>query len=300
MRISTISMAATALAGLVVASSARASEGLTPFLPSVTTGLPLGALPPPGFYGSDDNYVVTGNVKDGDGRSLPIHVSNYAVGLSVLWSTPYKVLGARYGADVIQIFASPGVDARGIGGVKTRSLDAFNTIIEPAMLSWDLKNGFFVSVGQSFYLPDGGTHVVNRTRYQTSYANGYFTYEPNLAITYLKNGWNITANNVFDVNTRNDSTGYSSGDAYYVDLTATKTLGKVTAGAIGNYTKQVDDDTKDGVVVGNGNRAEHLMFGPLVSYDFGRFSVTGRYLTDVRTRNDVKLTFFHLSAATKF
>lgn len=279
---------------------AHANEGFTPFLPGITTGLPLGAMPPPGFYGTSNNYVVTGNVRDGQGSAVPIHVSNYVTNFTVLWSSPYTVLGAHYGADIIQSFASIGVDSRGVGGRKTRSTSGFNPIINPVMLSWNLGKGLFVEVGQSMYLPTGGIHINNGVRNQTSYANSYFTYEPNLAVTYLHDGWNFTVNNVIDVNETDSRTGYHSGDAFYADLTATKAIGNLTIGAIGNYTQQFEDDTSHGKVVADGVQAEHVMIGPLASYNFGKFSLTARYITDVRTRNDVKLTFTHISASTRF
>ena len=290
-------------AGLVAVAwplAAHGSEGLTPYIPGATTGVPVGALPPPGFYGSNDDYVVFGDVRDGSGKLVPIKVTNWSSNVSLLYSSPYHILGGTYGAGLVQIIANHNTDTTDIGGRNTESTGLFNTILEPLTLSWSLGDGFFASIGQSFYLPDGEFHRVNGVRAQTSYANAYWTYEPSFAISYLKNGWNLTATNIYDVNARDGLTHYQSGDLYYLDMTAVKTLGKLSAGVIGNFTQQTGDDKLRGATVGDGNRVQHVMLGPLLSYQLGRFTLGSRFLTDVRTRNDVHLSIFHVSVSTKF
>ena len=277
-----------------------ASEGLTPYVPGATTGIPVGALPPPGLAAGNDDYVVFGEVRDGAGNRVPIKVTNWSTNVSLLYASPFHILGAQYGAGLVEILADHQVDATEIGGRSTGSTGLFNTILEPLILSWNLKNGVFVSIGQTFYLPDGEFHQLDGVRSQTSYANGYWTYEPSLAISYLKNGWDFTANNLYDINAENHHTNYQSGDLYYVDLTAVKTIGNLSAGLIGNYTQQTGDDKHDGATVGDGNRVQHVMLGPLLGYRFKRFQLTGRFLTDVRTRNDVKISEFHVGISTNF
>ncbi len=291
------------LAGLLAVAwplAGKAEEGLTPYIPGITTGVPVGALPPPGFYGSEDNYVIFGDVRNGAGETIPIRVTNWSANVALLYSSPYHILGGTYGAGLIEIMANHNVDATDVGGPNTSSTGLFNTIIEPLTLSWSLGGGLFASIGQSFYLPDGEFHEMNGVRKQTSYANAFWTYEPSFAISYLKNGWNLTATNVYDVNAEDTLTHYQSGDVYYLDLTAVKTVGRVTAGLIGNYTQQTGDDRQDGATVGRGNRAQHVMLGPLLAYRIGGFTFTARFLSDVRTQNDVNLSEVHLSVATRF
>ncbi len=291
------------LAGLLATAwplAVRAEEGLTPYIPGITTGVPVGVLPPPGFYGSEDNYVIFGKISDGAGKTIPIKVTNWSANVALLYSSSYHILGGTYGAGLIEILANHNVDASAVGGANTSSTGLFNTIIEPLTLSWSLGGGLFASIGQSFYLPDGEFHDSNGVRAQTSYANAFWTYEPSVAISYLKNGWNLTATNVYDVNAEDNLTHYQSGDVYYLDLTAVKTVGRVTAGLIGNYTQQTGDDRRNGAIVGDGNRAQHVMLGPLLAYRIGGVTVTARFLSDVRTRNDVNLSEIHLSVATRF
>ena len=296
-------LAGLVLVGVLLVAQPRrvlSSEGLTPYVPGATTGVPVGALPPPGLYGSNDNYVVFGQVRDGNGNRIPIKVTNWSTNLSLLYASPFRILGAQYGAGIVEILADHQVDSTDVGGRATGSVGLFNTILEPLVLSWTLKPDLFVSIGQSFYLPDGEYHQVAGVRSQTAYANGYWTYEPSFAISYLSKGWDFTATNIYDVNSENHQTHYRSGDLYYLDLTAVKTIGGLSAGLIGNYTQQTGDDKHEGATVGDGNRVQHVMLGPLLAYKFGRFQLTGRFLSDVRTRNDVKISEFHVSISTSF
>lgn len=284
----------------LVCNKAWAVEGLTPFAPGITTGIPVGALPPPGFHVGSNSYVVFGKIKDGRGNTLPIKVVNYSETFSLLWSSPYHILGAQYGAGILQAMSSHGVDARDIGGRSTRDFGMFNTILQPVILSWRLKEGLFVSMAHSVYLKNGDVTIRDGVRDQSSYANDFWTYEPSVAVSYLHDGLDLTANLVYDHNGKNRRTGYQSGDVVYLDLTAAKQVGKVTYGLVGNYTRQIEDDELHGQVVGDGNRVSHIMGGPMLAYQAGRFRLMARYLADIRSRNDVGLSVVYLSIGTEF
>src|SRR5215469_9322745 len=58
-----------ALAFTAFAGEAWALEGNTPYLPGVSIGIPQGALPPPGFYASVDNVIISGGLKNDSGNS---------------------------------------------------------------------------------------------------------------------------------------------------------------------------------------------------------------------------------------
>lgn len=283
---------ATALAiGSLWPHVASAAENVSAYLPGASTGVPAGALPPPGFYLADTFYTVRGSeLKDDAGHGVPYKLRNYVNAATVIWVPHWQVLGAQYAASVTAFYSLHDVDSTALGGYRSRSSGFFNTIVTPVTLSWNLGNGLFTSTGVSFYVPGGNYHYQNGRALQTSYANNYWTMEPNWAISYLHDGWDFTLNNVFDLNRRNPSTDYRSGSAYYLDATASKTIGAWTLGAIGNYSRQFSDDRQYGEVVGDGNRFEHVLVGPLVGYDFGKAKLTLRYLQDVRTRNDANIS----------
>ncbi|HEX7323921.1 MAG TPA: transporter [Rhodanobacteraceae bacterium] len=220
---------------------------------------------------------------------------------TLLWVTGTKLLGARYSMMVTQPFAwrneshVPGVD-----GTATTGTAFFNTIVTPIALSWDLGQGWFFGAGATVYLPDGTQSYIDRQPGPHNYANDFWTLEPNFALSYLRNGWDITINNVFDFNAMNPQTHYRSGDGYYADLTVAKMVGPWTAGVVGNYSRQFTDDTRFGVEVGpSGHRFEHVLAGPLVAYQLGPYQLMVRALLNLRTRNDVNFNMYYFSVSFK-
>ncbi len=295
----TLLAAGAALSSTAFAPAAFAMESESPFLPGVTTGTPIAALPPTGLYFKTDEYIGYGGLHDQNGNDVPVNVMNIATGNSLLWVPGLNVLGASYGAGVIQLMAVHDVDTTGIGGQTTTATGFFNTILIPATLSWSLPGGNYIGAGFSLYLPDGTYRHDGTTTSQTSYANNFWTFEPNFAYSWLHDGWDLTVNNVLDFNTENHITQYQSGATYYADLTAVRSFGPWTLGLIGNYTKQFTPDEQFDQLVPN-SEIEHILVGPMVSYDFGKVALTARFLQSAMARNDINASFFHLSAAFAF
>jgi hypothetical protein len=287
----------------MAARPASAVEGNTPYVPGISVGSAAGALPTPGVYFSNDNVFVDGGLKNNNGSSSGANVWADLEIPSLLWVPNVQVLGATYGVALVQPYVFQGIDSTGAGGRATLANGLFNTIISPVNLSWNLHNGFFVSTGLSIYLPDGyyqhqtgagGAQVSP----QTSIANNFWTFEPGAAVSYLNDGWNLTLHGVVDVNTENDTTSYQSGDIFYLDYSATRTFGKWTVGAGGNYTQQFTNDTISGAAVnGNGNKLEKVLLGPTASYNFGPSTITGTYLVGVHAENTFNASYFHLAIA---
>jgi hypothetical protein len=296
------------LAGVAAVASqpAAAFEGLTPYMPGVSVGSAAGALPPPGTYFADDNVWVIGGSKDNNGNSVPVNVWLNVNIPSVLWVPNFQVLGATYGVALVQPYVFKGVDATGAGGRATISNGLFNTIIQPIGLSWKLPQNLFASFALGIYLPDGYyVHQTSATGAQVtgqpSVANNFTTFEPNVALSWLANGWNLTLHAVVDVSTENTTTNYQSGNIFYLDYTVAKSFGKWTFGGGGNYTKQFSNDTINGAPVnGNGNELEHVLLGPLVSYDFGPVNIAAKALFGIEAKNDANVSFYHISFAFPF
>jgi hypothetical protein len=309
-------LCAAALLALMPLSGAQAFEGgaVTALQPGVTTGNAAGALPPPGLYYNTDADWETGTVVGGSGHKVSIagqnlHASNVAWVNSLLWVPGWHFLGADYGAMIAQPIKW--ASTHWSGGTTYKSGGLMGTVVSPEIMSWNLGGGFHVSQGMAFVLNDGYTTSAYNAgagrNMTTNYnlANAFYTFEPSFAISYLNNGWNLTANNVLDFNTKNQTTDYQSGNIYYLDLTAAKRFGDWTFGLLGNYTQQFTDDEVGGQVVpaangfGRGSRVMHVKVGPMVSYDFGRFQVTARYLQAVKTENDCDVSFFHVGLSAK-
>jgi hypothetical protein len=287
------------------AGEAMALEGPTPYLPGVTVGIPIGALPPPGFYFSDNNVILEGGLKGNNGNSLPANASVYLNIPTALWVPNFKIFGATYAAALTQPYVQQNLDLSGLGAGKSISNGFFNTIVSPYNLSWNL-NPFFIKTGLGIYLKDGfyqsntlpsGVKVTSAA----AIANNFWTFEPDLALTYLENDWNLTLHAVFDFNTKNNTTNYQSGDVFYLDFTAGKSFGKWTVGAGGNITQQFDNDVSRGVVVnGNGHKFQQILLGPYAGYDFGPVSLNARILQSVHAENGFNTSQYHLGISFPF
>lgn len=289
------------------------AEGVSPLQPGATTGNHVGALPPAGFYMAVDTAYENGKIQNGKGDTAvtpagqTIEATNISSVIALTWVTDYEIAGARYAAAIAQPYKWSSVDFSSSSSSNEVNTDGLiNTAITPAILSWDLGEGYFVSTAFTVYLDNGdfsstydsdaGRNVKNTK----AVGNHYWTFEPSVAFTRFGQDWNITLNNILDFNTENNETHYQSGMTYYLDATATRRADKWTYGLIGNLTKQITDDEVNGesvaasVMNSEGNRAEHILAGAVLGYDFGSFSLNSRFLYSVRAKNDADVSFFHI------
>lgn len=266
---------------------ANAEESVTPLLAGVTIGIPAGAAPPPGLYSSETFLYLRGPAFNGAGQKTNLTLTEFEVSQSFLLSTSYKILGGQYYAFAIQPLKS--IDSGTPGSFNSR-VGAFNTILSPLNLSWDLGKGFYASYGQNYYIPDG-TYSFSGPRV----ALGFFSFEQAFALTYLKDGYNVTANTNLDINASNPTTNYRSGDVFGIDFTATKAFGNFNIGIGGYYVDQFQDDKLNGLTVGQspyngvGNRWHEAALGPYLSYNFGKVTVQAWYTQDVYAVNTIKI-----------
>jgi hypothetical protein len=112
----------------MVAVNAHAVENITPFLPGVTIGVPVGALPPPGLYFASANTVFDMNVKNDQGQNTGIHVLDPSTNEVLLYIPDIpKIFGATYGAVIIQGIRAPSTFIPGEGTFSNFGL--VNTVI---------------------------------------------------------------------------------------------------------------------------------------------------------------------------
>ncbi len=293
------------------AGQASATEAFTPFQPGISTGVPSGALPPPGFYAGLDNAFLWGPVTNNNGDNVPVNVWVDTFVPSIVYVPNFQLFGATLAAAFVQPYILKGVSFAALGpsgapGILPNSASLsqglFNTIISPINAAWNFQNGFFAKAGLAIYLPDG--YYVSQTTGGVKHvgsatiATNYWTFEPDFAVSYLANGLNLTAHAVFDLNLENNDTHYQSGHMFYIDLTATQQFGKWAFGAGFNFTQQLTDDTINGVTVGaNGNKEQHILLGPIVEYNFGPIAAKVSYLAGLRAENAANFSAFHLGFA---
>lgn len=236
--------------------------------PGITLGGGTAGAPPPGLYSFNQVFtyqseIVGPGAPNVGGRPTPVHAAVEASGL--LWVPGWTFLGATYDAVIVQ----PWIMADVGSPVSINPVGMHNTYIVPAELSWKLgDSGFFIKTGLGIYVPDGTMSGVNGL---ASVGNPWWTFQPEFVVSYLKDGWNLTANVFEEINTASTRTGYRSGDVLHAEFTATKTIGNWTLGPVAYYAGQVTNDKSSAFYGGaiNTNRYALWAAGGLVGYNFG-------------------------------
>ncbi|MEJ0095669.1 MAG: transporter [Methylocella sp.] len=205
-------------------------------------GIPLGAAYLPGLYfsdlahyGSSPNKTITADIP------------------SMTWSPGWQFLGASYQASIILEGIVLWVPPR------TFKRDVFNPLLIPLSLSWNLGQGFFVSFSQGFYPP-----VATSTALTTPGVASGAAFEERVALSYLRDGWILSANSIFGITTP-DAVGLKQPNYFNVDWTAAHAFGRWEIGFVGYGAWDVER-TPANAVIGSGRT---VAVGGMVGYDFG-------------------------------
>lgn len=152
----------------------------------------------------------------------------------------------------------------------TAEVDAFglaNTYIAPIVLSWMLKPGLFLSAGAGVYLPNGADKI----------RSDFWGYGPQMAMSYLNDGWDLTIHAVYDVNAISEKSDYRTGDRLYLDVTATKIWNGWELGPVAHIVDQTTGDANYGTYYGPAKptfgREQRLALGALLGRNIGNISV---------------------------
>lgn len=240
--------------------------------PGLALGGATAGTPPPGVYMFEQFFTYQAHLTGPGAPNVngqQTSVSSLVNVTGFVFVPGWNFLGATYNA----VLAVPLVKAD-VGSPSNLSYSGMhNTYIVPVELSWRLGNsGVFVKTGLGIYVPDGTTSGANGLG---NVGSPWWTFQPELIVSYLKDGWNVTANLFYEINTKNTVTGYRSGDVLHAEFTATKRFDKWTLGPVAYYAGQVTNDTSSafyGYAV-NAQRYELWSAGLLVGYDFGPLSL---------------------------
>jgi hypothetical protein len=266
----------------VIALSWSPAHALEPGASAQTkAGVLIGAsagVPPPGIYMINQVFTYQANLAGpgtaGAAGKTGVHAN---VDIQAFLFVPgWTFLGGTYDAVIAQPFVDTSVGAP----VNAQFSGVHNTFIVPVELSWKLgTSGFQFKTGLGIYTPDGTQTGPTGLGNQGA---PYWTFQPEAILSYLANGWNLSAAVYAEFNTANSTTGYTSGDILHADFTATKTIGKWTIGPVAYYEGQVSNDSCSSITcqatygVGPGsvaaltnNRYNVWAVGGLVAYDFG-------------------------------
>ncbi len=291
------------LAALVLAAPAFASELWDPHLRGLDEGLAAGALPPPGLYFINDSFFATSWQGHGplfgaaEGKGNPaFKVFAYIDGPALLWVPGCKFLGADYGLAIAQPFDYTNLRI----GVPPGSVGAgdqwgtFNTILVPFILSWRLPCDFHVKTAFAVALDDATTHPGSPdTDFVAPSGNGTYMFTPEVGISWLHAGWNLSAEFFYTFQTKNTDTQYQSGDQIAVDYTVAYTCGKWTFGAGVAEENQLYNDSQFGVTLPN-SKALTWTAGPIIGYNFGPCSLELTYNFPIYANNEFAGEWFNI------
>jgi hypothetical protein len=283
-----------AAAGLLAANAMWQQAGATE--PGEGIQYPIGAgvggapglAPPPGFSIFFGETYNTDKSTDANGNTTGVHSTNYATYAGLLFNPSFKILGADYYAGVSIADLDVTLNIPGVPN-STRTNGLTSLAIEPVGLSWALPYNLHGSAGLNIYAPVGQYGV-----YQNVDAgDNYWTFEPVFGLTYLKDDWNLSGDLLYDFNTTNSATNYTSGQSITIEFSGSKSFGKWSFGAGGYYWAQTTGDTNHGVPIDSQDyyalggqygvfpQGDDLAIGPFVGYNFGPISVIARALFDV-------------------
>ena len=254
-------------------------------------------VPPPGIYMFDQVFTYQSNFSGPVTNAIGTHngLQGAVDAQGFLFVPGWTFLGATYDAVIVQPFGMVSIGqplASNANQVASFS-GVHNTYIVPVELSWKLgTSGFAVKTGLGIWAPDGTVQGVQGTSFAVSgnslngfgnFGYKYWTFQPEVIVSYLKDGWNLSAAIYEEFNTANQIDHYTQGDIFHVDFTATKTIGKWTFGPVGYYVAQVTDDKcPTGIcstlhpfgILGNTQRYQLFAAGGLIEYNFGPASLS--------------------------
>lgn len=251
----------------------------------------------------------------------------------LLWSPGCKLLGADYAAAVAETFdytsfriqtGQNGINPSGPNAeFGSSQWGAANTTLVPIILGWHLSPQLHISTGLAIGLNDGtsspGDSVASTTQnagfnmpggtksftylsksdgnlYLWS-SNDSYAFAPRLGISWLCAGWNISADMIYAIYTKDTDTNYQNGDQLFGDYTLTYTFGHWTLGLGAQSTTQIQNDKfalinpvtglSTGYKSQPNTKSDNYSMGPLVGYNFGPCSLMFIYNFALSTQNDV-------------
>ncbi|WP_436408085.1 SphA family protein [Burkholderia vietnamiensis] len=266
------------------AGAAHAFEGGVSPYPPGATGTNFANFPPiPGLFALEQfNYSYSNGLYGNDGNKLPIpfRTSVFSATTRVLASYPFQFLGANVYSQLVLPFVSLHTN---VYGQKNTQNGLANITVSPVILSWHPVKNVEVSTGLDIATESGSYSPT-----KPSVAVGYTSFQPVLAFRYNNpQGLDIGMSNRLMLNTKNNETGYRSGDGYVAEFGAGWNIGKWKVGLVGAYLNQYRDDSINGTTV-VGNRAKSFQIGPSIVYDFGPVNINLNYQQGVYAANTSK------------
>jgi hypothetical protein len=264
-------------------SAAHATEGGGSTYPMGVENFLTGAAPPPGFYVMEYINLYSANkLKDNNGDTIPLptfSVKATAAATRFVWSTPYQMLGGNLVFHAIVPLVDLKVEVPGLSQRKSGLGDT------------TLGIGIAMHHSQNLHSVIDIDLVAPTGRYDkadlANIGRNYWSIQPLYTMSYIDpQGLNGDFKATFNLNRKNDDTGYKSGNEFILDYSAGWGVGGgFTLGVGGHWYRQLSDDTLNGASVPN-SRASSFAMGPSLKYDNGKgWFITAKWQKESSVRN---------------
>lgn len=245
-----------------VSVNAQATEGGGSSYPMGTENYMVGAMAPPGLYG-----MVYGSHYDADsrignnGEKLPgdFRLQSSAITPRFIWVTDQQVLGGNLAFHAIMPLVDLKVDLKG----RSQTQQGLGDMTFGSGLGYHLTDKLRSIVGLDVVAPTGEYDRTDLAKL----GRNYWDIRPVLAFSYIDPvGLNADAKIMYDFNTKNTATDYTSGQEFHVDYSMGWGLGNGWVVGVGGYVyQQTTDDRQYGERIEN-NKGRALAIGPSIKY----------------------------------
>jgi hypothetical protein len=276
---------------MVVGSMASAREpGVGPSIPPGVTAGQANAVPlTPGIRVASLASYYDAYVVGPTSQKTGLHYQFPNVTIMAIWAPDLTILGAAYKAFTLVPIIGANLYGNAPAPPTMRgSFSQFgiaNPLLQVADLSWALGNGFYVNAGFGLFFPIG-QYAFNAP---INLGAPFWTFEPSAAFTYYRDGWTVSAQAFYDINTVNPANNYYSGDQLIVNATLMKLIGGFNIGPVAYWSKQVTGDANYGGprVYGGTNAppGDDVAVGGSISTQFGKVSMQLMFTQDVYVVN---------------
>jgi hypothetical protein len=263
------------------AMTGQALAGST-LLPGISTGLALGAPLPEGVYDISIGTWGSRNIGDIAPGLGALDVGAIAPAW-LIWSTPWEILGGRIMLDVVTPVAQASNPHQLFNHGTSSNIAGWGSPLLDAMLKWNFGNGWNFGIQEGVYLPVSNELATNGVAASRNFA----TFQQVVAVSYLKDGWNLTATGIYGtgataggINAISTVSAASWGPQWVnLDLTALHSFGKWEAGVVAFGSWDVSTP-----VYGYARQSQFAL-GPLVGYNFGPLTIQLKYTRTVSQAN---------------
>jgi hypothetical protein len=252
----------------------------------------VGAMPPPGTYLV--NYMILAqknSLRDNSGKSLPadFNASVFAEVPRLIYVSPYTLFGASLAAHVFVPFYSADVTASSAAipplNFNVNDKGVGDIIFSPLVFGWHFGPELHAVLALDMWAPTGNYDKNNPATQILS--KNHWTFEPVLAVSYLKEGFDASAKLMYDFNTRNSDTSTDPGQEFHVDWALGYGLKNgLSGGVVGyNYWQTTDDEVNGVTVKDSSSRVGGVGVGIKYWPKMGPFSMTLKQYWEYSAKN---------------